>query len=64
MMKRQITTIKDFLLAFGVKTREELYQFLDSKRKNIGESRYVTMSREFGQVNADRVIRRLEVQSW
>ena len=53
------------LLAEGIRTNKDLYDFL---RRNIiprkQESNYGILVRKFGEVNADKVMRLLEVASW
>jgi len=61
-LRRHVTTIKDMLALEGIKTNQDLYAFL---QRNIivgkSESNYDILVRKFGQNNADRVMRLLEV---
>ena len=52
------TTLGDALAAHGIKTAADL------DRLKGNDSRYGYLARTFGQVNADRIMRILEVASW
>ena len=57
------TSIIELLQGEGIRTDAQFATWCLANRLK-GESRYQTLKRKFGRVNADRVLRVVEVASW
>jgi hypothetical protein len=55
-------TIRALLWSEGIRTNADLWAWCD--RRSRSESRYAVLIREFGEVNADRIMRLAEVADW
>ena len=53
----------DLLKAENIRTNADLAAWC-IKNGRKGESRYCVLVRQFGEVNADRIVRLLEVAEW
>lgn len=56
-------SIRELLLLDGIKTVQD-FEELTARKAKPGESRYNVLKRLYGQVNADRIMRLVEVRSW
>jgi hypothetical protein len=56
-------TIRALLWSEGIRSNADLEAWC-TRRGKPGESRYRVLVREFGDVNADRIMRLVEVADW
>lgn len=54
-------TIKELLQSHGIRTNQDLYAWLKRQPSKPGQSNYSVMVSRFGEANADKIMRLLEI---